>query len=202
MRVRKRVVLAAVLLVLAAPAWSLAQAEAVLAVQAPAQAPAVGATFTTLVTIGGGSDVLGFQVDVEFDAAALAVENVELGPFLASSGRNALALGPDLSGATAGKVTFGGYTLGQPQQAGAAGDGVLAVITWRAVRPGTSSITLSRPVLAGPQGVALPVRVGEPLTVRAGGAARSVWLWLGLLAAIAALIILWLTFRLRQRRSV
>lgn len=202
MRLRKLLVLMAALLALAAPGWGLAQAEAVVAVQAPAQTPAAGATFTTPVTIGGGSDVLGFQVDVEFDPAALAVERVELGPFLASSGRSVLPLGPDLSAATAGKVTFGGYTLGQPEQAGAAGDGVLAVVTWRAVQAGQSRIRLTRPLLAGPQGVALPVRVDEPLTVEVGGAARLAWLWGGLLAALAALGILWLTIRLRRRRSV
>lgn len=176
------------LVALAAPALVSAQAGATLALQAPAQPPTAGGTFTTPVRIAGAADLLGFQFDIEFDPTLLTVESVELGPLLAG----AQPLGPDLRAARDGKVTFGGYTLAGAGARGASGDGVLAVIAWQALQAGESTISLSRPLLAGPGGGALPVTANSPLAVTIESAARFPWLWAGLAAAASLLGARWL----------
>lgn len=133
-----------------------AQAPAVVAIEAPEQMPAVGDIFTTDVTIEGVDGLLGFQFDVNFDPQQLAIESITLGPFLGSTGRSPQPLGPDERDAASGRVVYGGFTLGSQDQPGAAGDGVLAVITWRALGPGAFQADLSRVQLAGAGGVALP----------------------------------------------
>jgi hypothetical protein len=133
--------------------------------------PLEGETFTTDVTVENTQDLLGFQFDVNFDPAAFAVESIELGPFLSSTGRSAQPLGPDLRSAAEGRVVYGGFTLGSPDQPGAGGAGVLASITWRVVQPADFTATLSRVQLAGPGGQALPGSdTSPPPTASAGSA--------------------------------
>ena len=133
-----------------------AQEPATVALQPPASVPGAGETFTTDVTVTNAADLLGFQFDVNFDSARLAVEKIDLGPFLASTGRSPQPLGPDTTNASSGRVVYGGFTLGTPEQAGASGDGVLATITWKVVQPGEFEASLSRVQLAGAGGRALP----------------------------------------------
>ena len=138
------------------PLTAAAQQPAEVALQPPAAVPGAGETFTTDVTIANASDLLGFQFDVNFDPANLAVETIALGPFLASTGRSPQPLGPDSTGAATGRVVFGGFTLGTAEQPGASGDGVLATITWKVVQPADFQASLSRVQLAGANGRALP----------------------------------------------
>lgn len=140
---------------LIAPA-ALAQEAAVVTLQPVAFVPLEGETFTTDVTIENAKDLLGFQFDLNFDPAAFAVDSIELGPFLSSTGRSAQPLGPDLRAAGEGRAVYGGFTLGTPEQPGAEGSGVLATVTWRVVQPADFTATLSRVQLAGPGGQALP----------------------------------------------
>ena len=133
-----------------------AQEPATVTLQPPASVPGAGESFTTDVTVGNAADLLGFQFDVNFDPARLAVEKIDLGPFLASTGRSPQPLGPDKSDASGGRIVYGGFTLGKPEQPGASGDGVLATITWKVVQPGEFQATLSRVQLAGAGGRALP----------------------------------------------
>lgn len=191
---------ALLLAVFAAALPAFAQTTAAIVVRPPASTPAAGAQFSTIVLIEGVDDLRGFQFDITFDPSVLALESIELGPFLASSGRSAQALGPDLGAAASGQASFGGYTLGRNDQPGAAGDGVLAVITWQALQPGSTEIGLSRVLLAGPGGEPLPVAAGEPVAVAIAGAAPDLWPWIaaaGALAAAAAGTVVW---RRRVRR--
>jgi hypothetical protein len=145
------------LVLLALPsAAALAQEPATVTLQPVAFVPLEGETFTTDVTIENTKDLLGFQFDVNFDPAAFAVDSIELGSFLSSTGRGAQPLGPDLRDAATGRVVYGGFTLGSPDQPGAEGAGVLATITWRVIQPADFTATLSRVQLAGPGGQALP----------------------------------------------
>jgi hypothetical protein len=145
------------LALLAAPTvTALAQDSATVTLQPVAFVPLEGETFTTDVTVENTKDLLGFQFDVNFDPAAFALESIEIGPFLGSTGRSAQPLGPDLRSAVEGRVVYGGFTLGAPDQPGAEGSGVLATITWRVVQPADFTATLSRVQLAGPGGQALP----------------------------------------------
>jgi hypothetical protein len=156
MRFSRPLVLFVLLVALLAPVAALAQEPATVTLQPVAFVPTEGETFTTDVTVENTKDLLGFQFDVNFDPAAFAVDSIELGPFLSSTGRSAQPLGPDLRAAAEGRVVYGGFTLGTPEQPGAEGSGVLATITWRVVQPADFTATLSRVQLAGPGGQALP----------------------------------------------
>jgi hypothetical protein len=138
------------------PSAATAQEPATVTLQLPASVSAAGETFTTDVTVSNATDLLGFQFDVNFDPARLAVEKIDLGPLLSSTGRSPQPLGPDMTNAGSGRVVYGGFTLGTPEQAGASGDGVLATITWKVVQPGEFGASLSRVQLAGAGGRALP----------------------------------------------
>jgi hypothetical protein len=152
-----------------------AQAPATVSLQPVAFVPVEGETFTTDVTIEGTKDLLGFQFDVNFDPAAFAVDSIELGPFLSSTGRNAQPLGPDLRSAAEGRVVYGGFTLGAQDQPGAEGSGLLATITWRVIQPADFTATLSRVQLAGPNGQPLPGSdTSPPPTAAAAVAAPTV----------------------------
>ena len=133
-----------------------AQEPAAVELQPPASVPDAGETFTTDVTVSNAADLLGFQFDVNFDPARLAVEKIDLGPLLSSTGRSPQPLGPDITNAGSGRIVYGGFTLGTPEQPGASGDGVLAIITWKVVQPGEFGASLSRVQLAGAGGRALP----------------------------------------------
>jgi hypothetical protein len=153
---RPFVVLLLLVLLIVPAAVALAQEPAAVTLQPVAFVPLEGETFTTDVTVENTRDLLGFQFDVNFDPAAFSVDSIELGPFLSSTGRSAQPLGPDLRDAANGRVVYGGFTLGSPDQPGAEGSGVLATITWRVIQPADFTATLSRVQLAGPGGQALP----------------------------------------------
>jgi len=156
MRLSRSLLLLALLTVLALPAAAALAQETTVTLQPVAFVPVEGETFTTEVTVENTKDLLGFQFDVNFDPAAFAVDSIELGPFLSSTGRSAQPLGPDVREAANGRVVYGGFTLGAPEQAAPEGSGVLATITWRVIQPADFTATLSRVQLAGPGGQALP----------------------------------------------
>ncbi|MEA3338112.1 MAG: cohesin domain-containing protein [Chloroflexota bacterium] len=135
-----------------------------------------GDSFVSVVSVQEVEGLLGFQFDINFDPGQLAVESVELGPFLASTGRSPQPLGPDVRDAAEGRVVFGGFTLGKDQP-GASGEGVLATILWRVVAPGEHGVTLDSIQLAGSTGAALPVsdevEVVPEAEVVSGGADSS-----------------------------
>lgn len=164
--IRTAFVLLFLLSLVLSPATALGQPAALVTLQPPASAPASGSTFTTDVTISGAQAVLGFQFDLNFDPAMLAVQSIELGPWLGSAGRSARPLGPDTRAAAEGRVVFGGFTLGD--QPGASGDGLLATITWQALKDGESQVSLAKLQLAGSAGTALPSAAGDAVAVAVG----------------------------------
>lgn len=162
MRFLRLLALSAFLALLLLPAATLAQQPATVTLQPVAFVPVEGETFTTDVTIENATDLLGFQFDVNFDPTAFSIESIELGPFLSNSGRSPQPLGPDVRDAANGRVVYGGFSLGSADQAGAAGSGVLATITWKVLKSTDFTTTLSRIQLAGPGGQLLPGSSVEP----------------------------------------
>ena len=157
MRTPRLALIAAILCIgLLVPLAALAQGGTVVTLHPPVAVEGAD-TLTTEVTVAGVEGLLGFQFDVNFDPDILAVDSIELGPFLASSGRAPQPLGPDEKEAAEGRVVFGGFTLGTPDVAGASGDGLLATITWRALQDSETKVNLSRIQLAGAN--------AQPLTV-------------------------------------
>ncbi len=96
-------------------------------------------SITTTVAISDVSNLGGFQFTLTYDPAVVHVEDATLGDFLDSTGRSAYPLSPQIDNTT-GRVTFGGYTLGN--QPGASGSGTLAVITFSPQGAGETDLAL------------------------------------------------------------
>ncbi|MSP11907.1 MAG: hypothetical protein EXR62_03000 [Chloroflexi bacterium] len=103
------------------------------------QAVAIGTEFSVTVVVTGATDLGGYQSDIWYDPAVLEFTRFENGPFLSSTGRSAMPVGPRV-GPESGRVALGGFGLdsGQP----ATGDGILARLFFRARSAGTSELTL------------------------------------------------------------
>ena len=134
------------------------------------------ATFTVTVEIEGAVDLGGFQLALGFDPAVIRVDNVTLGDFLGSTGRNTAPLGPEIDN-DAGTVRFGAFSFGDLQ--GPDGDGALSILTLTAQETGSSRLILENVQVAdiraqsqtvtvedGRVMVGLPQRTYLPLIVR------------------------------------
>jgi hypothetical protein len=111
--------------------------SAVLRVDAPDSA-AVGDTFTVTVNFEGAVNLGGFEVELAFNPAVLQADGAQLGSLLASGGRTGLPMGPVLDNA-AGRVAFGGYSLGLPGSR-LNGSGPVALLRFRAVGAGDAGL--------------------------------------------------------------
>jgi len=103
-----------------------------------------GHTFTVNVMVDGAVNLGAFQFDVIYDPAVVTVTNVEIGPFLGSTGRTAQSVGPNIDN-VAGTVTFGAFSFGS--NAGPEGTGLLAAVTFTAVGSGSSALNLQNVVV-------------------------------------------------------
>lgn len=99
----------------------------------------VGEVFTLGVTIQDVVDLMAFQVSIAYQPAVLRYEASQLGPFLGSTGRSVRPLGPVLQ---PGTVSLGATSL--PGAPGPSGGGVLALLGFRALAEGESSIVIHR----------------------------------------------------------
>ena len=125
-----------------------ANSPSVLRVEAPSSAM-TGESFTVMVLIDDPQNLGGFEFDLTFDATMLEVQNVELGDLLASSGRTSAQMGPVIDNST-GVISFGGYSYGN--NAGASSNGIVAQITFRAIRAGNSALNIQQHLLADVNG--------------------------------------------------
>jgi len=90
-----------------------------------------GSTFTVDVAIEDASDLGAFEFELTYDPTCVNTvspcdDAVTLGPFLGSTGRGVIPLGPNCE---SGSVTFGASSYGA--NPGPNGDGVLATITFK-----------------------------------------------------------------------
>ena len=125
----------------------------------------VGATWVVEVLVDNAVDLGGYDFAVTFDPAVVTVQDVTLGDFLASTGRTAAPLGPEIDNAV-GEFAFGGFSYGGAP--GANGTGTLAHVTLYAVAPGNSSLTFSAAQLTDtqiPVGVVTPTMISGAVSV-------------------------------------
>jgi hypothetical protein len=102
-----------------------------------------------------------FQFDLTFDPAVVQFKSVALGEFLASTGREATAVGP-LTDNEQGRLTFGAFTVGD--QAGPDGSGVLAEVTLTGVDDGATALSLSGvQLLTAPNNVIVAIVPGQAI---------------------------------------
>jgi hypothetical protein len=116
----------------------------VIRVQPAVQTVDVGGVFTVAVDISGAADVGGFEFAVQYDRTVLTVTDGNLGPFLGSTGRQTISLGPLYSDTTSitSAVSVGGVSYSGGGVVGASGEGTLAVLTLLARAPGSTLLQL------------------------------------------------------------
>ncbi|MBM4430565.1 MAG: hypothetical protein FJ026_09510, partial [Chloroflexi bacterium] len=113
-----------------------------------------GDVFTVDVAVNNARDLGGFECTLTFDPQALQVEKVELGSFLASTGRSVAALGPEMDNKK-GSVHLGAFTYGQ--KFGPDGRGILARVTVRSLQAGGGRLAISHLQLVDTAGHLAPM---------------------------------------------
>jgi hypothetical protein len=96
-------------------------------------------TFTIQVMIEEAHNLGAFQFELAYDPSILQVKEVALGDFLASTGRSAVPIGPEVENED-GRTTFGAISFGD--KPGPGGTGILATITWFARGQGNTMLDL------------------------------------------------------------
>lgn len=99
----------------------------------------MGQVFTMGIAITNAVDLGAFEFTLEYNPTVVEVLTVTLGAFPSSTGRTFTPAGTVIN-PTAGTVTFGAYSMGT-SPTGASGNGVLAVLTLRALAEGESNLT-------------------------------------------------------------
>jgi hypothetical protein len=100
--------------------------------------------FDVFIFIEGAEDLAAFQFTLEYDDAYLEYMGVDIGPFLGTSGREVITLGPDV---VPGSVTFAALLLPAGSQPGASGAGDLAVVRFKAIALGETTLDLTEVLL-------------------------------------------------------
>jgi hypothetical protein len=98
-----------------------------------------------------------FQATLEYDPRIIEIDNVVLGDFLDSTGRQTTPLVTEIDN-TSGQVSFVAFTSGE--SAGPDGGGTLAVVNFFSKQAGVSDLILDE--------VRLVSRLGEPITAEVG----------------------------------
>lgn len=103
----------------------------------------MGQAFVVTIAVEGASNMGAFEFEFNFDPAVVSttVNNIQPGPFLASTGRTSAALRLANSPNPPGAPLFGAYSYGE--EPGPDGSGVLATVSMLATAPGTSPLTLT-----------------------------------------------------------
>jgi hypothetical protein len=121
-------------------------------VSAATQSAVAGSNFTVDIEIGNAANVGAYEFQLAYDDALVDFVSVTNAGFLGSTGRTIFCPPALLA---PGSVRFGCASSGP--QAGASGGGALAVVTLRAVAPGTSALNMPLAQLSDPEGDSLPV---------------------------------------------
>lgn len=139
----------AIAVLLLALAWAViagrgdAQAPVTVRVFGPDAPVAAGQTFAVTVAVDNVQNLGAYEFEFNFDpaVATTTVNNIQLAPFLSSTGRTAAALRLASSPGRPGTPLFGAYSYGTSD--GPSGSGVLATITMSAASPGASQLSLT-----------------------------------------------------------
>lgn len=112
-------------------------------VAGPGAPVTMGQSFVVTIAVERASNLGAYEFEFNFDPSVISttVSNIQLGPFLASTGRTSAALRLASSPNRPGTPLFGAYSYGE--EPGPDGNGVLATVTMLATAPGTSPITLT-----------------------------------------------------------
>lgn len=152
---------------------------ALLSIQPANQTVSPGQTFSVDIVVSAAVDLFAYGFDLGFDPAVLAANSISEGPFLATGGATFFITG-SIDNA-AGLISANGNTL-LTAIAGVNGGGVLAIVSFTALAPGSSALSpLGISLLdSSLSGIVTTTQAGE---VTVGGTAAvpepSAWLLLG-----------------------
>ncbi len=111
------------------------------------------------------TDLAAFEFDILYDPGVVNVINaddVKLGSFLGSTGRTAMATGPDI---VDGKLSYGAFTLGSTP--GASGNGILATVTFFVQNQAKTSLMFDKAEVFNSKGRIIPVtETGADITIK------------------------------------
>ena len=109
-----------------------------------------GDIFTANITVDpNGAEIFGAQYDLYFNNTLLNVIEQIKGPFLTQDGASTMEVTNTVNN-TLGKTEYGEIRMGVDY--GVNTSGILATITFKAMEPGTSSLSLSNVILSDPLG--------------------------------------------------
>jgi len=129
-----------------------ATTDTTVCVQPPSQVAETGAQFTVDVVVDKVTNLGAYEFTLAFDPAVVSFVSVANGAFLGSTGRAVNCLGPFLE---AGSVRFACVTL-DSEPGGPTGTGLLARVKFSALAAGTSTLDLTKVILADISGTPLP----------------------------------------------
>jgi len=116
-------------------------AGASVSLTASPDAPAVGDTVVVAAEITDAGEVAGFELELQFDSGLLRFLDAEIGPFLGSTGRTVMPLGPTVS---EGSVSLGALSL--PGSDAPSGSGRLARFTFEVIGTGDARVEVTRAI--------------------------------------------------------
>lgn len=130
-----------------------AQAAPVVSVEPSYQNVLQGDIFTANITVDpNGAEIFGAQYALYFNNTLLNAIGQTGGPFLTQDGASTMEVTNTINN-TLGKTEYGEIRMGDPDVIGGVNtSGVLATITFKAMEPGTSSLSLSNVILSDPLG--------------------------------------------------
>ena len=132
---------------------------------AEVESPAVGEELMVSINITGGADVAGYELVVNFDAAALSYASSANADYLPAGAFPVPAVATDSSVKIAATSLTG---------AAAEADGTLATVTFEVVAAAASTISLSNVIIADASGTALDVTTADGVvTVDGAGPAAE-----------------------------
>lgn len=139
------------------PSCGATPGHAVACIQPPGQVVENGSGFAVAVVVNNVTNLGAYQLSLEFDPVVMAYVSAANGPFLRSSGRSVDCDPPSLAG---NAVLLVCRTLGSSPP-GPSGNGLLATITFSAVREGIGLMDFSGLILTDIQGN--PLAMDDPL---------------------------------------
>ena len=122
--------------------------------------PLPGETFTVTIAINNVQDLGTFELEMSYYPSVVQVEDVVLGDFLGSTGRQVTPLGPEIDN-EAGLTRFAAFSVGE--EPGPTGSGALAIVTLSAQAYGESPLHLQNVQLTNTEAEAITARLRDGL---------------------------------------
>ncbi len=142
--------------------WSVQKASAqsltTLTVVPASQTGNIGDLIIVQVNLNNGTNIGGYQFDLNFNPAVLQFQSRSDESWLSSTGRTLIPLTPQVDN-TNGKVTLGAATFGSG--AGPDGSGNLVTVTFTSIAPGSSPLNLTAYIVSDISGVAQTAAVSN-----------------------------------------